>query len=137
MKQRNRGRIVFISSESAVQIPAEMVHYGVTKTAQVALARGIAETCAGTAVTVNSVLAGPTASEGVVTFVAALAKEQGITPQEFEKQFFRDVRPSSLLKRFIKPEEVAALVVFVCSPEASAINGAALRADGGVVKAAL
>ncbi len=137
MKQRNWGRIVFISSESAVQIPAEMVHYGVTKTAQVAVARGIAETCAGTAVTVNSVLAGPTASEGVVTFVATLAKEQGTTPQEFEKQFFRDVRPSSLLKRFIKPEEVAALVVFVCSPEASAINGAALRADGGVVKAAL
>ena len=137
MKQRNWGRIVFISSESAVQIPAEMVHYGVTKTAQVAVARGIAETCAGTAVTVNSILAGPTASEGVVTFVAALAKEQGSTPQEFEKQFFRDVRPSSLLKRFIKPEEVAALVVFVCSPEASAINGAALRADGGVVKAAL
>ena len=137
MKQRNWGRIVFISSESAVQIPAEMVHYGVTKTAQVAVARGIAETCAGTAVTVNSVLAGPTASEGVVTFVATLAKEKGTTPQEFEKQFFRDVRPSSLLKRFIKPEEVAALVVFVCSPEASAINGAALRADGGVVKAAL
>jgi NAD(P)-dependent dehydrogenase (short-subunit alcohol dehydrogenase family) len=137
MKQRNWGRIVFISSESAVQIPAEMVHYGMTKTAQVAVARGIAETCAGTAVTVNSVLAGPTASEGVVNFVATLAKEQGTTPQEFEKQFFRDVRPSSLLKRFIEPEEVAALVIFVCSPEAAAINGAALRADGGVVKAAL
>jgi NAD(P)-dependent dehydrogenase (short-subunit alcohol dehydrogenase family) len=137
MEQRNWGRIVFISNESAVQIPAEMVHYGVTKTAQVAVARGIAETCAGTAVTVNSVLAGPTASEGVVTFVAALAKEQGSTPQEFEKQFFRDVRPSSLLKRFIEPAEVAALVVFVCSPEASAINGAALRADGGVVKTVL
>jgi NAD(P)-dependent dehydrogenase (short-subunit alcohol dehydrogenase family) len=137
MKQRNWGRIVFISSESAVQIPAEMVHYGVTKTAQVAVARGIAETCAGTAVTVNSVLAGPTASEGVVTFVAALAKEQGTTPAEFEKEFFLKVRATSLLKRFIEPEEVAALVVFVCSPEASAINGAALRADGGVVKAAL
>jgi NAD(P)-dependent dehydrogenase (short-subunit alcohol dehydrogenase family) len=137
MKQRNWGRIVFISSESAVQIPAEMVHYGMTKTAQIALARGIAETCAGTAVTVNSVLAGPTASEGVINFVAALAKEQGTTPQEFEKQFFRDVRPTSLLKRFIQPEEVAAVVVFACSPEASAINGAALRADGGVVKAAL
>jgi NAD(P)-dependent dehydrogenase (short-subunit alcohol dehydrogenase family) len=137
MKQRNWGRIVFISSESAVQIPAEMVHYGMTKTAQIAMARGIAETCAGTAVTVNSVLAGPTASEGVIDFVAALAKEQGTTPQEFEKQFFRDVRPTSLLKRFIQPEEVAAVVVFACSPEASAINGAALRADGGVVKAAL
>jgi NAD(P)-dependent dehydrogenase (short-subunit alcohol dehydrogenase family) len=137
MKQRNWGRIVFISSESAVQIPAEMVHYGMTKTAQIAVARGIAETCAGTAVTVNSVLAGPTASEGVIDFVAALAKEQGTTPQEFEKQFFRDVRPTSLLKRFIQPEEVAAVVVFACSPEASAINGAALRADGGVIKAAL
>ena len=97
----------------------------------------IAETCAGTAVTVNSVLAGPTASEGVVNFVAALAKEQGTTPSEFEKEFFRGVRPTSLLKRFIEPEEVAALVVFVCSPEAAAINGAALRADGRVVKAAL
>jgi NAD(P)-dependent dehydrogenase (short-subunit alcohol dehydrogenase family) len=114
-----------------------MVHYGMTKTAQVAVARGIAESCAGTAVTVNSVLAGPTASEGVTTFVATLAKEQGTTPQEFEKQFFRDVRPSSLLKRFIQPEEVAAVVVFVCSPEAAAINGAALRADGGVVRAVL
>lgn len=137
MKQRNWGRIVFISSESAVQIPAEMVHYGMTKTAQIAVARGIAEGCAGTAVTVNSVLAGPTASEGVISFVATLAKEQGTTPQEFEKQFFRDVRPSSLLKRFIQPEEVASVVVFVCSPEASAINGTALRADGGVVKAVL
>jgi NAD(P)-dependent dehydrogenase (short-subunit alcohol dehydrogenase family) len=137
MKQRNWGRIVFISSESAVQIPAEMVHYGMTKTAQVAVARGIAESCAGTAVTVNSVLAGPTASEGVTTFVATMATEQGATPQEFEKQFFCDVRPSSLLKRFIQPGEVAAVVVFVCSPEAAAINGAALRADGGVIRAAL
>ena len=137
MKQRNWGRLVFISSESAVQIPAEMVHYGMTKTAQVAVARGIAETCAGSAVTVNSVLAGPTASEGVVNFVAALAREQGTTPAEFEKEFFLNIRATSLLKRFIEPEEVAALVVFVCSPEASAINGAALRADGGVVKAAL
>ena len=137
MKERNWGRIVFISSESAVQIPAEMVHYGMTKTAQVAVARGIAESCAGTAVTVNSVLAGPTASEGVTSFVAVLAKEQGTTPQAFEQQFFRNVRPSSLLKRFIQPEEVAAVVVFVCSPEASAINGAAVRADGGVVKAVL
>jgi NAD(P)-dependent dehydrogenase (short-subunit alcohol dehydrogenase family) len=137
MKERNWGRIVFISSESAVQIPAEMVHYGMTKTAQVSIARGIAESCAGTRVTVNSVLAGPTTSEGVTTFVATLAKEPGTTPQEFEKQFFRDVRPSSLLKRFIQPEEVAAVVVFVCSPEAAAINGAALRAEGGVVKAVL
>jgi NAD(P)-dependent dehydrogenase (short-subunit alcohol dehydrogenase family) len=137
MKQQNWGRIVFISSESGVHIPAEMVHYGVTKTAQIALARGIAETCVGTAVTVNSVLAGPTASEGVTQFVASLAKEQGISTAEFEKEFFRNVRPTSLLKRFLHPDEVAAVVAFVCSPDASAVNGAAVRAEGGVVKAAL
>ncbi|HVM59596.1 MAG TPA: SDR family oxidoreductase [Verrucomicrobiae bacterium] len=137
MKQRNWGRIVFISSESAVHIPAEMVHYGMTKTAQAAVARGIAEGCAGTNVTVNSVLAGPTASEGVTTFVADLARKQNVTPAQFEKQFFKDMRPTSLLKRFLKPEEVASVVVYLCSPEASAINGAAVRAEGGVVKAVL
>jgi NAD(P)-dependent dehydrogenase (short-subunit alcohol dehydrogenase family) len=137
MKERNWGRIVFISSESAVQIPAEMVHYGMTKTAQVAVAPGIAETCAGTGITVNSVLAGLTASEGVTEFVDTLAKQKGTTPQEFEKDFFRSARPTSLLKRFTKPEEVAAAVVFVCSPVASAVNGHALRADGGVVRAVL
>jgi NAD(P)-dependent dehydrogenase (short-subunit alcohol dehydrogenase family) len=137
MKQGNWGRIVFISSESAVHIPAEMVHYGMTKTAQVAVARGIAEGCAGTNVTVNSVLAGPTASEGVTTFVAELAKQQKVTPAEFEKEFFKSVRPSSLLKRFLRPEEIASVVTFVCSPEASAVNGAAIRAEGGVVKAVL
>src|ERR1035437_443278 len=137
MKQRNSGRIVFISSESAVQTPAEMVHYGMTKTAQIAVARGIAEGCAGTGVTVNSVLAGPTASEGVTVFVAKLAKQQHMTPAQFEKEFFKNVRPTSLLKRFLEPAEVAKVVVFVCSPEASAINGAALRADGGVVKSVL
>jgi NAD(P)-dependent dehydrogenase (short-subunit alcohol dehydrogenase family) len=136
MKKRNWGRIVFISSESGVQIPAEMVHYGMTKAAQIAIGRGIAETCAGTDITVNSVLAGPTASEGVTEFVASLAKEQGLSTAEFEKEFFRNVRPSSLLKRFTMPEEVAAVVAFVCSPAASAINGTALRADGGVVKSA-
>jgi NAD(P)-dependent dehydrogenase (short-subunit alcohol dehydrogenase family) len=137
MKQRNWGRIVFISSESAVHIPAEMVHYGMTKTAQVAVARGLAESCAGTGVTVNSVLAGPTASEGVTTFVAELAKQRNVTPAEFEKEFFKNVRPTSLLKRFLRPEEVAHVVTFLCSPEAVAINGAAVRADGGVVKAIL
>jgi len=137
MKERNWGRIVFISSESAVLTPAEMVHYGVTKTAQVAVARGIAEGCAGTGVTVNSVLAGPTASEGVTTFVAELAKQQRMTPADFEKEFFKNVRPSSLLKRFLDPAEVANVVVFVCSPEAIAINGTAVRAEGGVVKAIL
>ncbi len=137
MKQRSWGRIVFISSESAVHIPAEMVHYGMTKTAQVAVARGIAESCAGTGVTVNSVLAGPTASEGVTNFVADLAKQQNVTPAEFEKEFFQNVRPTSLLKRFLRPEEVASVVTFVCSPEAVAINGSAVRAEGGVVKAVL
>jgi len=135
MKRHNWGRIVFISSESAVQIPAEMVHYGMTKTAQIAVARGIAESCAGTGVTVNSVLAGPTASEGVTTFVTQLAKQQHMTPEDFEKEFFKSVRPSSLLQRFLEPTEVANVVVFVCSPDAVAINGAAVRAEGGVVKA--
>jgi NAD(P)-dependent dehydrogenase (short-subunit alcohol dehydrogenase family) len=134
MKKRNWGRIVFISSESAIQIPAEMIHYGVTKTAQLAIARGLAETTAGTNVTVNSVLPGATASEGVNTFVEELARDQKTTRQEVEKQFFQNMRPTSLLKRMAEPEEVANLVTFVCSPLSSATNGAALRADGGVVR---
>ncbi len=134
MLQRNWGRIVFISSESAVNIPVEMIHYGVTKTAQIALARGLAETTAGTNVTVNSVLPGPTRSEGVQQFVQDLAKGQGIDAATVEAEFFRNARPSSLLKRFATPEEVAAMVVYVCSPRASATNGAALRVDGGVVR---
>jgi NAD(P)-dependent dehydrogenase (short-subunit alcohol dehydrogenase family) len=134
MLQRNWGRIVFISSESGVNIPAEMIHYGVTKTAQIALARGLAETTAGTNVTVNSVLPGPTRSEGVGQFVKDMAKTQGTDEASVEKDFFRSVRPSSLLKRFATPEEVAAMVVYVCSPRASATNGAALRVDGGVVR---
>jgi NAD(P)-dependent dehydrogenase (short-subunit alcohol dehydrogenase family) len=134
MKDRGWGRIVFISSESAIQIPAEMIHYGMTKTAQLAISRGLAETTAGTKVTVNTVLAGPTASEGVTEFVGRLASEQNTDAATFEKEFFRSMRPTSLLKRFAEPEEVAALVAFVCSPVSSATNGAALRADGGVVR---
>ena len=134
MKSHNWGRIVFISSESAVNIPAEMIHYGVTKTAQVALARGMAETTVGTGVTVNSVLPGPTLSEGVGTFLQQLAKDQGIAVEEVERQFFEKARPSSLLKRFIQPEEVASMVAYVCSPLSSAVNGAALRVEGGVVR---
>ena len=134
MKERNWGRIVFISSESALQIPAEMIHYGMTKTAQLAIARGLAETCQGTNVTVNSVLPGPTASEGVTEFVTNLAAENKISAKEFEKEFFKSARPSSILKRFIEPDEIANVVAFVCSPLASAINGAAVRADGGVVR---
>jgi len=137
MKQKNWGRIVFISSESAVQIPAEMIHYGFTKTAQLAVSRGLAEITAGTGVTVNSVLPGPTASEGVSDFVAKLASQTNQTPVEFETFFFEKVRPSSLLKRFATPEEVANLVVYVCSPLASATNGAALRVDGGVIRSIL
>jgi NAD(P)-dependent dehydrogenase (short-subunit alcohol dehydrogenase family) len=134
MLKRNWGRIVFISSESALQIPAEMIHYGMTKTAQLAVARGLAELTAGTGVTVNSVLPGPTASEGVKTFVNQLATERGESTKQFEKEFFTSARPSSLLKRFATAEEVANLVVYVCSPLASATNGTALRVDGGVVR---
>jgi hypothetical protein len=137
MKKRNWGRIAFISSESAVQIPAEMIHYGMTKTAQLAIARGLAETTAGTGVTVNSILPGSTASEGVGRFVEELAAGQKTTRSAVESEFFRTMRPSSLLKRFAKTEEVAALVAFICSPLSSATNGAALRVDGGVVRSIL
>jgi NAD(P)-dependent dehydrogenase (short-subunit alcohol dehydrogenase family) len=137
MKTAGWGRIIFISSESAVNTPTEMIHYGVTKTMQVALARGLAQTTAGTSVTVNSVLAGPTRSEGVERFVADIAKTKGATPAEVEQEFFRSVRPSSLLQRFASTEEVAALVAFVASPLSSATNGAALRVEGGVVSSIL
>src|SRR6266853_1522806 len=131
MKAAGWGRIIFISSESAVNIPVEMIHYGVTKTMQVALARGLAETTARTGVTVNSVVAGPTRSEGVEQFIGGMAKSKGVSPAQVEKEFFRTVRPTSLLQRFETTDEVAALVVFVASPLSSAINGAALRAEGG------
>src|SRR6266436_7856053 len=134
MKAANWGRIIFISSESAVNIPVEMIHYGVTKTMQVALARGLAETTAGTAVTVNSILAGPTRSEGVEDFIASMAKSGNNSPAEVERDFFKTARPSSLLQRFATTDEVAALVAFVASPLSSATNGAALRAEGGVVR---
>lgn len=134
MLQQDWGRVIFISSESAVNIPAEMVHYGVTKTAQVSLARGLAEQTVGTRVTVNSVLPGPTRSEGVEDFIQGLAAEQKISPEQVEQEFFEKTRPSSLIQRFASTEEVAALVAFVASPLASAINGAALRVEGGVVR---
>jgi NAD(P)-dependent dehydrogenase (short-subunit alcohol dehydrogenase family) len=134
MLENNWGRIVFISSESALQIPVEMIHYGVTKTAQISLARGLAEMTAGTNVTVNSVLPGPTRSEGVERFVQDLAKSRVMDAKDVEKEFFDSMRPTSLLKRFAGPREVAAMVVYVCSPLASAVNGAAVRVDGGVVR---
>ncbi|TAL97512.1 MAG: SDR family oxidoreductase [Paraburkholderia sp.] len=134
MKQKNWGRIVFISSESGIQIPVEMIHYGVTKTAQLGLSRGIAESCAGTGVTVNAVLPGPTSSDGVTEFATKLAAGKSL--KEFEKEFFETGRPTSLLKRFTTPEEVANMVVYVCSEASAATNGAALRVDGGVVRSA-
>jgi NAD(P)-dependent dehydrogenase (short-subunit alcohol dehydrogenase family) len=134
MLQRNWGRIVFISSESALNIPKEMIHYGVTKTAQLALSRGLAEMTRGTAVTVNSVLPGPTMSEGVETFVKDLAKQNGQSVEEAASQFVKQFRPTSLLQRFASVEEIANMVVYVSSKEASATNGAALRAEGGILQ---
>jgi NAD(P)-dependent dehydrogenase (short-subunit alcohol dehydrogenase family) len=134
MLQRNWGRIVFISSESGLQIPPEMIHYGVTKTAQLGLSRGLAELTAGSGVTVNSVLPGPTMSEGVQDFVAALAKQTGKSAEEAAASFISEHRPTSLIRRFGTVDEVASMVVYVSSKEASATNGAALRADGGVIR---
>jgi NAD(P)-dependent dehydrogenase (short-subunit alcohol dehydrogenase family) len=136
MRKRNWGRIIFISSESGLQIPAEMVHYGMTKAAQIAVARGIAESTAGTGITVNSILPGPTRSRGVGDFVADWAAKSGKSAKTVEDEFFKTARPTSLLKRFATPEEVAALVTYVASPLSAATNGAALRVDGGVVKSA-
>ena len=134
MKRANWGRIIFISSESALQIPAEMIHYGVTKTAQIAVARGLAETLAGTGITVNSVLPGPTRSRGVNEFVSALGS--GASFEAFQTEFFQKFRPTSLLRRFETPEEIASFVTYLASPLSSGITGAALRVDGGVVKSA-
>ncbi|WP_050402261.1 SDR family NAD(P)-dependent oxidoreductase [Bradyrhizobium embrapense] len=133
MLKRNWGRIVFISSESGLNIPTEMIHYGMTKTAQLAIARGLAELTKGTAVTVNSVLPGPTMSEGVETFVKDLARQNGQSLEEAASNFVKQHRPTSLLQRFASTEEIANLVVYVCSKQASATNGAALRAEGGIV----
>jgi NAD(P)-dependent dehydrogenase (short-subunit alcohol dehydrogenase family) len=134
MKARGWGRIVFISSESGICPPADMVHYGMTKSAQLSVSRGLAETCVGTGVTVNAVLPGPTRTEGVGEFFAKLASDAGQTLQEAEHDFFKYARPTSLLQRFIEPAEVAAMVTYVCSPRAAATNGAALRVEGGVVR---
>jgi NAD(P)-dependent dehydrogenase (short-subunit alcohol dehydrogenase family) len=135
MLKQNWGRILFISSESGLQIPVEMIQYGTTKTAQLAVARGLAELTKGTAVTVNSILPGPTKSEGVADFVTGLAAQQGKSAADVERDFFLHARPTSLLQRFETPEEIGAVTAFVASPRASGINGAALRVDGGVVRA--
>jgi NAD(P)-dependent dehydrogenase (short-subunit alcohol dehydrogenase family) len=134
MLKRNWGRIVFISSESALNVPREMIHYGMTKIAQLAVSRGLAEMTRGTAVTVNSVLPGPTMSEGVETFVKDLAKQNGQSVQEAAVQFVKQHRPTSLLQRFATVEEIANMVIYVASKESSATNGAALRAEGGIVQ---
>src|ERR1700724_2521402 len=136
MRKRNWGRIIFISSESGLQIPAEMIHYGMTKSAQIAVARGLAEATAGTGITVNSVLPGPTLSRGVGDFVADWAAKSGKSAKSVEDDFFKTARPTSLIKRFATPDEVASLVAYVASPLSAATNGAALRVDGGVVKTA-
>ena len=134
MRKRGWGRIIFVSSESGLNIPVEMIHYGVTKTAQLAVARGLAESLAGTGVTVNAVLPGPTRSEGVADFFGKLAKEHGVSQAQMEQQFIKDHRPTSLIRRLATPDEVANMVVYACSPHASATTGAALRVDGGVVR---
>jgi NAD(P)-dependent dehydrogenase (short-subunit alcohol dehydrogenase family) len=137
MLEKNWGRIIFISSESALQIPAEMIHYGMTKTAQLAVSRGLAELTKGTAVTVNSVLPGPTASEGVGGFIENLAKDQQKSIDEVKEEFFKTMRPTSLIQRFLETDEIASMVTYLCSPLAAATNGAAIRADGGLLLSAV
>jgi len=131
MLAKNEGRIIFISSESAINIPEDMIHYGFTKTAMLSVSRGLAELTKGTNVTVNCVLPGPTLSAGVEEMTGL---NKGASQQEVEKDFFTNTRPTSILQRFTSPDEIANTVVYIASPLASATNGAAIRADGGVVK---
>ncbi len=137
MLTKNWGRIIFISSESGVFIPEEMIHYGMTKTAQIAVSRGLAELTKGTGVTVNAVLPGPTKSKGVGIFLEDLAKAGETTVEAVEVDFFKNMRPTSLIQRFATVEEVANTVVYYCSPLASATNGAAIRVEGGLVRSIL
>jgi len=137
MLQKNWGRIIFISSESGVFIPEEMIHYGMTKTAQISISRGLAELTKGTNVTVNSILPGPTKSKGVGIFIEDLAKSNNTSTEEVEKDFFKNMRPTSLIQRFASVEEVANTVVYFSSPLASATNGASIRVEGGLVKSIL
>ena len=134
MTGRGWGRVVFISSESALAIPKEMIDYGMTKTAQLAIARGVAESVAGTGVTVNSILPGPTNSEILSNWMKAQAEAEGITQEQAEQNFLKAMRPTSLLGRFTTTEEVANLVVYICSEQASGTTGAALRVDGGLLR---
>ena len=137
MRARDWGRILFIASESAVQIPPEMIHYGMTKAAQVAIARGLAETTGGTGITVNSLLPGPTRSEGAGTFVDTMATKRGVDAATMEREIFTTMRPSSLLQRFATVDEIAAMALFLSSPRAAATNGAAVRVDGGAIRSLL
>lgn len=134
MLQRKQGRVIFISSESAIMTPPEMIHYGVTKSSQLAISRGLAELTKGTGVTVNTIMPGPTRSEGIVEFLEKLASTPNPTPQQAEKEFFEKHRSSSLLQRLIESEEIASLVTFIASPLSAATNGAALRAEGGLLR---
>lgn len=134
MLEKNWGRVVFISSESALQVPTEMIHYGLSKTAQLSLTNGLAQLTKGTGVTVNSILPGPTYSEGVEKFVGDLAKQRNLTTKEVEHQFFTETRPLSLLQRFISPDEVASAVLYISSELAVATNGGAIKVDGGILK---
>lgn len=137
MLAKNWGRIIFISSESGVFIPDEMIHYGMTKTAQIAVARGLAELTKGTNVTVNSILPGPTRSKGVGGFLEDLSKANNKSTSEVEEDFFKNMRPTSLLQRFASVEEIADTTVYFCSPLASATNGAAIRVEGGLIRSIL
>ncbi|MFC3563206.1 SDR family NAD(P)-dependent oxidoreductase [Pedobacter jamesrossensis] len=137
MLDKNWGRIIFISSESAVFIPEEMIHYGMTKTAQLAVSRGLAELCKGTNVTVNSILPGPTKSKGVGAFIEDLAKSGNLTTADVETDFFRNMRPTSLIQRFLDVKEIANAVAYYCSPLSSGTNGASIRVDGGLIRSIL
>ena len=134
MLDRHWGRVIFISSESGVNVPANMIHYGVTKTAMLSLANGLSKLTKGTEVTVNSILGGPTYSDGVAGTVEAIAEAQGIDVEQMKVAILGNTNPHSLLQRFIRPEEIAGLVTYLCSPLAVAINGSSLRADGGVLQ---
>jgi len=133
MLERNWGRVIFISSESGLAIPGEMVHYGMTKSAQLAVARGMAQQTKGTGVTVNSVLPGPTRAAGIFEFLKSVSANPNGTPAEHEAEFFQQHRTSSLLQRMIEPQEIASLVAYVASPLSAATNGASLKAEGGLV----